>query len=208
LCDESSTALSGCSSSFQEASGIEAVVLYSPLVFKRADMSSSDRAVLGATVSVGAVKTLSILVATSLSDRLGRRPLLLASTGGVAVAMASLAASLWLGATSACLASVLAFVVAFSVGFGPLVPAYGAEVLPLRLRARGTSVGTAVRRLVCAAVSMMFISLAGAVTMPGCFLLYGGVAAAAFVFVFVFVYTRLPETRGWSLEDMDVLFDK
>ena len=52
---------------FQEASGIEAVVLYSPLVFKRACMSSSDRAVLGATVAVGAVKTLSILVATSLS---------------------------------------------------------------------------------------------------------------------------------------------
>ncbi|XP_066336003.1 polyol transporter 5-like [Miscanthus floridulus] len=189
---------------FQEASGIEAVVLYSPLVFKRAGMSSSDRAALGATVAVGAVKTLSILVATSLSDRLGRRPLLLASTGGVAVAMASLAASLRLGATSACLASMLAFVVAFSVGFGPLVPAYGAEILPLRLRAQGTSVGTAVGRLVCAAVSMTFISLAGAITMPGCFLLYAGVAAAAFVFV----YTRLPETRGRSLEDMEVLFAK
>jgi len=120
-------------------------------------MSSSDRAVLGATVAIGAVKTLSILVATSLSDRLGWRPLLLASTGGVAVALASLAASLRLGATSACLASVLAFVVAFSVGFGPLVPAYGAEVLPLRLRAQGTSVGTAVGRMVCAAVSMTFI---------------------------------------------------
>jgi MFS family permease len=190
---------------FQEASGIEAVVLYSPLVFKRAGMSSSsDRAVLGATVAVGAVKTLSILAATLLSDSLGRRPLLLASTGGVAVAMASLAASLWIGATSACVASVLAFGVAFSVGFGPLVPAYGAEVLPLRLRAQGTSVGTAVGRLVCAAVSMTFISLAGAITMPGCFLLYAGVAAAAFVFV----YTRLPETRGRSLEDMDVLFAK
>ena len=103
------------------------------------------------------------------------------------MAMASLAASLWLDATSACLASVLAFVVAFSVGFGPLVLAYGAEVLPLRLRAQGTSVGTAVGRMVCAAVSMTFISLAGAISMPGCFLLYAWRGA-------------------WG--DMDVLFAK
>ncbi|CAL4983054.1 unnamed protein product [Urochloa decumbens] len=170
----------------QEASGIEAIVLYSPLVFKQAGMSSTA-AVLGATVGVGAVKTISILVATSLSDRLGRRPLLLASTGGVAAAMASLAASLRLGgaATPAwCVASVLAFVVAFSVGFGPLVPAYSAEVLPLRLRAQGTSVATAVGRMTCGLVSMTFVSLAGAITMPGCFLLYASVAAGASVFVY------------------------
>jgi len=35
-----------------------------------------------------------------------------------------------------------------------------------------------------------------------CFLLYTGMAAAAFVFV----YTRLPYTRGQSVEDMEVLF--
>ncbi|KAL6653571.1 hypothetical protein ACP70R_008495 [Stipagrostis hirtigluma subsp. patula] len=138
---------------FQEASGIEAIVLYSPLVFRHAGMSS-DAAVLGATVAVGVVKTIFILVATFLSDRLGRRPLLLASTAGVAATMASLAAALCVGATSACVASVLGFVVAFSVGFGPLVPAYSAEILPLRLRAQGTGIGTAVGRLTCGLVSM------------------------------------------------------
>ncbi|KAL6654538.1 hypothetical protein ACP70R_008003 [Stipagrostis hirtigluma subsp. patula] len=188
---------------FQEASGIEAIVLYSPLVFRHAGMSS-DTTVLGATVAVGVVKTLFILVATFLSDRLGRRPLLLASTAGVAATMASLAAALCVGATSACVASVLGFVVAFSVGFGPLVPAYSAEILPLRLRAQGTGIGTAVGRLTCGLVSMTFISLAGAITMAGCFFLYAGVAAAACVFV----YAQLPETRGRSLEGMDELFAK
>ncbi|KAL6907792.1 hypothetical protein ACP4OV_001962 [Aristida adscensionis] len=151
---------------FQEASGIEAIVLYSPLVFKRAGMSSNG-AVLGATVAVGVVKTVFILVATLLSDRLGRRPLLLASTAGVAAAMASLVAALRSGSTSLSVASVLAFVVAFSVGLGPLVPAYGAEVLPLRLRAQGTGLGTAAGRLTCGVVSMTFITLADTITMPG-----------------------------------------
>jgi hypothetical protein len=98
----------------------------------------------------------------------------------------------------------MAFMAAFSVGFGPVAGLYSAEIMPLRLRAQGASLGMAVNRLTCALVSMTFISLADAITMPGCFFLYAGVAAAACVFV----YARMPETRGRSLEDMDVLFAK
>uniref|UniRef100_A0A0E0MHH3 Major facilitator superfamily (MFS) profile domain-containing protein n=1 Tax=Oryza punctata TaxID=4537 RepID=A0A0E0MHH3_ORYPU len=193
---------------FQQASGVNVIVLYSPVEFKKAGMESNT-AVLGATVAVGVAKTCSILVATLFSDRLGRRPLLLASTGGVAVTLASLALTLSIASPSAataaaCVASVMAFVAAFSAGLGPMTAAYTAEVMPLRLRAQGASLGIAVNRLTCGVMSMTFISLAGGITMPGCFFLYAGVAAAACVFV----YVRLPETRGRSLEDMDALFHK
>jgi hypothetical protein len=57
-----------------------------------------------------------------------------------------------------------------------------------------------VNRLTCGLVSMTFISLADWITMPRCFCLYAGVAATAFV------YKWFPETKGRSLEDMDVLF--
>ncbi|CAN6363541.1 unnamed protein product [Urochloa humidicola] len=202
---------------FQQASGIDAIVLYSPLVFKQAGISSNTT-VLAATVAVGVVKTCFILVATLLSDRVGLRPLLLASAGGVAVALAAVALTLWVSGggggaaasspaspgTEACVEAVMAFVAAFSVGFGPVVPTYSSEIMPLRLRAQGTSLGTAVNRVTCGLVTMTFISLADAITMPGCFFLYAGVAAAACAFV----YVQLPETSGRSLEDMDVLFAK
>ncbi|KAG0530731.1 hypothetical protein BDA96_05G211900 [Sorghum bicolor] len=194
---------------FQQASGIDAIVLYSPLVFRKAGMSS-NKAVLGATVAVGVVKMCFVLVATLFSDRLGRRPLLLASTAGVAASMASLGVTLCVGAAAsaagmaASVVSVLAFMAAFSVGFGPLAGTYSAEIMPLRLRAQGASLGMAVNRLTCALVSMTFISLADAITMPGCFFLYAGVGAAACAFV----YARMPETKGRSLEDMHVLFAK
>ncbi|CAL4979276.1 unnamed protein product [Urochloa decumbens] len=189
---------------FVQASGIDAILLYSPLVFKSAGMSSTAAA-LGASVGIGAVKTGFILVGMLLTDRLGRRPLLLASTAGVALTTAALAATL-LGssAPSACVAAVLAVVAAYSVGYGSVVNAYSAEILPLRLRAQGASVGVAVNRLTCGLVGMTFISLADGIGMPGCFFLYAGVTAAAFVFV----YARLPETKGRSLENMEVLFDK
>jgi predicted MFS family arabinose efflux permease len=193
---------------FQQASGVNVVVLYSPVVFKKAGMASNT-SVLAAIVAVGVAKTCSILVATLFSDRLGCRPLLLASTGGMAVTLTSLALTLRVAPPSAasaaaCVASVVAFVAAFSAGLGPMTAAYTAEVLPLRLRAQGASLGIAVNRLTCGVMSMTFISVAGGITMAGFFFLYAGVAAAACVFV----HARLPETRGRSLEDMDALFHK
>uniref|UniRef100_A0A804NJZ6 Major facilitator superfamily (MFS) profile domain-containing protein n=2 Tax=Zea mays TaxID=4577 RepID=A0A804NJZ6_MAIZE len=139
---------------FQQASGIDAIVLYSPLVFRKAGMSS-NKAILGATIGVGVVKMCFVLVATLFSDRLGRRPLLLASTAGVAASMASLGVTLCIGVASAAsmaasVLSVLAFMAAFSIGFGPLAGTYSAEIMPLRLRAQGASLGMAVNRLTCA----------------------------------------------------------
>ncbi|KAF8673439.1 hypothetical protein HU200_049004 [Digitaria exilis] len=121
---------------FQQASGIDAIILYTPLVLQKAGISSNTSTVLAATVGVGVVKTCSILVATLLSDRLGRRPLLLASAGGCAVALASVALTLCVAGGSraaavACFVSVLAFVAAFSIGLGPAgaghEPRYGGE---------------------------------------------------------------------------------
>ncbi|KAL6907796.1 hypothetical protein ACP4OV_001966 [Aristida adscensionis] len=195
---------------FQHAVGTEVIVLYSPLVLKEAGVSS-DAAALGATVAMGVVKTFFILVATFLSDRVGRRPLLLASTAGATVAMATLALMLMLtlyaGETSpmraaASLASLLAFAAAFSIGLGPVVPTYSTEILPLPLRAQGTGLGTAVNRLTSGVVSMTFISLANVITMPGCFLLYASMGVAACVFM----HAQIPETRGRSLENMEELF--
>ncbi|KAG0456369.1 hypothetical protein HPP92_024157 [Vanilla planifolia] len=66
---------------FQQASGIDSVVLYSPRIFEKVGITSKSQK-LGATVAVGFAKTIFILVATFLLDRLGRRPLLLSSAGG------------------------------------------------------------------------------------------------------------------------------
>ncbi|CAO2144860.1 unnamed protein product [Urochloa humidicola] len=233
---------------FVPATGVEAILLYSPLVFKAAGIRgvrapvqagrlnrapndvrppfnvlnwasyfagthlagmTSNSTALGVTIAIGAVKMCFILIGVLCTDRLGRRPLLLFSTGGVVVTMAALALTLAVGGSSVaaqavCVAVVLAVVATYSVGFALVVNTYSAEILPLRLRAQGLGAGVAVNRLVSGLVTMTFISLANAITLPGCFLLYAAVTAVAFVFV----YGWMPETRGRSLEDMDVLFNK
>ncbi|RLN29592.1 polyol transporter 5-like [Panicum miliaceum] len=198
---------------FQQACGVAAMVLYAPRVFGHVGITS-DRAVLGATVLLGAAKTAAIVVPLFLADRLGRRPMLLASAGGMAASLLVLglsvrappapvaaSASRWAAAT--CVAAAAAFMATFSLGFGPVILMYGSEILPLRLRAQGTGIGTAINRVMSAVVGMTFISLYEAVGMAGTFYMFAAASAAAWVFV----YACLPETKGRSLEEMEALFD-
>ncbi|XP_078178085.1 polyol transporter 5-like isoform X2 [Carex rostrata] len=196
---------------FQQASGIDSVVLYSPRVFEKAGMKSSSNS-LGATVAVGFCKTAFVLISVFFVDRVGRRPLLLASSAGMSISLLILGSSLtivdhypsqkWAGALS--ITTVLTFTASFATGFGPLAWVYSSEIFPLRLRAQGASIGTAVNRIMSGVITMSFISLYKAITIAGSFYLYAGVATLGAVFIYFF----LPETRGRSLEDMEVLFGK
>jgi len=163
-------------------------------------------------VAVGATKTVFILVATFLLDRIGRRPLLLTSTGGMVVSLVGLAAGLtvvskhpdekitW--AIVLCIFCIMAYVAFFSIGLGPITWVYSSEIFPLHVRALGCSLGVAVNRLTSGVISMTFLSLSKAITIGGAFFLFAGIASFAWVFFFTF----LPETRGRTLEDMSGLF--
>ncbi|TYJ47740.1 hypothetical protein E1A91_A01G011100v1 [Gossypium mustelinum] len=195
---------------FQQAIGLDSVVLYSPRIFEKAGITSSDHKLL-ATVAVGLSKTIFILVATFLLDKIGRRPLLLISSSGMVVILATLGFSLTIighsdnkitWAIGLCITMVLSSVAVFSIGMGPIAWVYSTEILPLRLRAQGASIGVAVNRVTSGVISMSFISLYEAITIGKAFFLYDGVALVAFFFFFTF----LPETQGKTLEEMEGLF--
>ncbi|KAJ0077354.1 hypothetical protein Patl1_36353 [Pistacia atlantica] len=195
---------------FQQASGIDAVVLYSPRIFEKAGITSDDDKLL-ATVAVGFSKTIFILVATFFIDRIGRRPLILSSMGGMILSLATLGFSLtvidhshvklpW--AVGLAITTVLSFVAFFAIGMGPIAWVYSSEIFPLKLRAQGASMGVAMNRLVSGVVGMTFLSLYKAITIGGAFFLFTGVAIVSWVFF----YTMFPETQGKTLEEMEVLF--
>ncbi|PPD97977.1 hypothetical protein GOBAR_DD05050 [Gossypium barbadense] len=197
---------------FQQAIGLDSVVLYSPRIFEKAGITSSDRKLL-ATMAVGLSKTIFILVATFLLDKIGRRPLLLISSGGMVVILATLGFSLTIighsdnkitWAVGLCITMVLSSVAVFSIGMGPIAWVYSTEIFPLRLRAQGASIGVVVNRVTSGVISMSFISLYEAISIGGAFFLYAGVALVAFFFFFTF----LPETQGKTLEEMEWLFGK
>ncbi|KAL2501700.1 Polyol transporter 5 [Forsythia ovata] len=196
---------------FQQTSGIDAVVLYSPRIFEKAGIKN-DKDKLLATIAVGFSKTIFILVATFLLDRIGRRVLLLTSCGGMIISLMGLAVGLTIidhshgqkltWAIALCILMTLSCVAFFSIGMGPIAWVYSSEIFPLRLRAQGCSMGVGVNRFTSGVVLMTFISLYERITIGGAFFLYTGIAILAWIFF----YTLLPETQGRTLEEMEALF--
>lgn len=196
---------------FMQASGNDAVVYYSPEVFKDAGIQSRQQ-IVGVTVIMGLAKTSFVFVSALFLDRFGRRPLLLLGSTGMAVSLASLGVGskyleqsdskpLW--AIVLCIAAVCAVVSFFSIGLGPVTWVYSSEIFPMRLRAQGSSLAISVNRLVSGIVAMTFLSTSKLISFGGTFFALAGIMVVGTVFFYLF----LPETKGKTLEEIGVLFE-
>jgi len=194
---------------FQQSSGIEGILVYSPRVFERTGISDKSKLML-VTVGMGISKTVSTLVATFLLDRVGRRILFLVSSGGMVVALLGLGVCMTtvessteklLWTTSIAIIATYVYVAFMAIGIGPVTWVYSTEIFPLRLRAQGIGICVAVNRTTNLAVVTSFISIYKKITMGGIFFLFTAINALAWCF-----YYFLPETKGRSLEDMESIF--
>ncbi|KAL3535753.1 hypothetical protein ACH5RR_004214 [Cinchona calisaya] len=196
---------------FMQASGNDAVVYYTPEVFKSAGIRSR-KGLVGVTIIMGIAKTSFVLISAISLDNYGRRPMLLLGTTGMAISLAGLGLGsmylhhshkkpLW--AIALCVLAVCSDVSFFSIGLGPITWVYSSEIFPLRLRAQGTSLAVSVNRLVSGVVSMTFLSISKKITFGGMFLVLSGIMVAATIFF----YFLLPETKGKSLEEMGAIFE-
>lgn len=196
--------------SFQQITGIDATVYYSPTIFKDAGITSDNR-LLAATVAVGFTKTIFILIAILLIDKVGRKPLLYVSTIGMTVCLFGLGLSLSLlghelvspkVGIGAAIITVCGNVAFFSVGIGPVCWVLSSEIYPLRLRAQACALGAVGNRVCSGLIAMSFLSVARAISVAGTFYIFSAVSALSVAFVIMFV----PETRGKTLEQIEMLF--
>ncbi|KAH0970452.1 hypothetical protein GBA52_022608 [Prunus armeniaca] len=196
---------------FMQASGNDAVVYYSPEVFREAGIHNKKHLV-GVTILMGIAKTSFVLVSALFLDRFGRRPLLLLGSIGMAISLAALGfGSKFLEfsgdkpdwAIGLCVVAVCSAASFFSIGLGPITWVYSSEIFPMRLRAQGSSLAIGVNRLVSGLVAMTFLSISREITFGGMFFALAGIMVVGTVFFYFF----LPETKGKSLEEIGVLFE-
>ncbi|KAL8506584.1 hypothetical protein ACS0TY_017472 [Phlomoides rotata] len=191
---------------FQQITGIDATVYYSPEIFKAAGIDEKSK-LLAATVAVGVTKTAFILIAIVLIDRVGRKPLLYVSTIGMTVCLFSVGVTLsFLGEGRAgivmAILSVCGNVAFFSIGIGPVCWVLTSEIFPLRVRAQASALGAVGNRVCSGFVAMSFLSVSHAITFGGAFFLFSAFSALSVVFV----HKCVPETKGKSLEQIELLF--
>ncbi|KAL9244530.1 hypothetical protein vseg_018299 [Gypsophila vaccaria] len=192
---------------FQQITGIDALVYYSPTILKTTGIEDNTQ-LLAATVAVGVTKTASILFALFLIDKIGRKPLLYTSTIGMTVCLFCLAISLpYMGkgplGISLALSLICGDVAFFSVGMGPICWVLTSEIYPLRLRAQAVAIGVAGNRVCSGIVSLSFLSVAKAISVPGTFLVFAVLSAISVVFVHIVIL----ETKGKTLEEIECLFE-
>ena len=182
----------------QQITGINTVLYYGSLIFK--DMvGSTTTSAVSVNVFVGAVNLLATILALAIIDRVGRRPLLMLASAGMALSLFALGlAFLGAPAPSLVLGLILVYVACFAVGLGPGVWVVMAELFPTRVRGRAMSVATIALWVACLAVAFTFLSLVNALGPTGAFWLYAATSALTFGVVRRFV----PETKGRSLEEI------
>lgn len=176
---------------WQQLSGINAVIFFGQSILASAGIRAYN--VLGTAVI--AVQLTGIAVAASLIDRLGRRPLLVLSTLGMALGAALLGCCLRMESPPSAIvvATLAGYVLSFAIGLGPvpwlLLPELG---LPRHLRSRASSVATATNWACSFIVTgPPLAALQDAWGLSGTFLLFGIVCLLGSVLIMAFV----PETR-------------
>ena len=184
---------------WQQATGVEAAVYYTPETLEAAGISDESQLLL-ATVAVGMVKVLFICVAACLVESVGRVRLLLWSTLGIAVSQLLLGLSFSLGRhVPLALCGQCLFMAAFSLGSGPCSMMVASELFPLQVRGFALGVATLVNRTTSGLVALSFLSLSRALTPAGAYYLFVALALLACGFL----ATRVPETTGKSLEEIE-----
>jgi sugar porter (SP) family MFS transporter len=186
---------------FQQIVGVNTVIYYAPTILQLAGLKA-DQAVTQA-LSVGLTNVVFTVVAILLLDRVGRRPLLLTGTTGLGAALVLLAVYFGVGslrdsAPWLALVALLVYIACFAIGLGPVFWLIISEIFPLRVRSKAMSAATVTNWLSNFLVSATFLTLVGAITRTGTFLLY----AVLTVMAVAFFWRRVPETRGRSLEDI------
>lgn len=185
----------------QQITGINIVMYYAPRIFTSAGLDAA--AAVGHSVIIGIAMLAFTLVAMVLADRVGRRPLLLLSSTGMAAGLFALGAAFagsGQGSSWSLLIWVIVYVASFSIGMGPLVWTVLGEIFPNRVRVHAASACVFLLWSANFAVSQLFPWMLSTYSHK-VFWFFGGLCVVTTAFVWLFV----PETKGRSLEELESL---
>lgn len=193
---------------FQQAVGINAVLYYAPRIF--ADMGMDKPMVQ--TVIMGVVNILFTLVAVFTVEKLGRKPLLIC--GSIGMAIGAMGVALTFGKSGmefVTMISIMVYSASFMFSWGPICWVLIAEIFPNTIRGAAVAVAVAFQWVFNWLVSSSFVPMFNLRTPSDpdfghwfTYGLYGVICICAALFV----WRLVPETKGKTLEDMSRLWKK
>jgi len=179
---------------FNQLSGINAVLYYTPSIFKMA--GAGVESALLQSVIVGFTMLVFTMLAMVIIDHFGRRKLMIVGSIGYIIGLTGAAYAFYAKVQgSLLLASLLVFIAAHGFGQGAVIWVFISEIFPNRVRARGQALGSFTHWAMNAAISWTFPMIAAAAGWMAF-----GFYALCMVGQLVWVLMIMPETKGVSLE--------
>jgi sugar porter (SP) family MFS transporter len=184
---------------FNQVSGINAIIYYSPRIFEMAGLGTSSA--LLSSAGIGLINLVFTLLAINFIDRVGRRTLMLIGSVGLIISLSLVSFAFYTEDFSGFNVPVylFAFIAFFAFSQGAVIWVFISEIFPNEVRASGQALGSFTHWIMAAAIAFSFPYIAERFGGGHTFLFF----AVMMVLQLIFAWKMMPETKGTSLEHVD-----
>ena len=189
---------------FNQLSGINFILYYAPEILERAGLAA--KASLLNSIAIGGTNLAFTFVGLYLIDRLGRKTLMVIGSIGYIISLAMVAWCFYSGSSAGMLLGfLLLFIAAHAIGQGAVIWVFISEIFPNNVRATGQSFGASTHWVFAALITLLtpvFLDADDGIFKENPWPIFG-FFAFMMVLQLVWVLTKMPETKGASLEDLE-----
>ncbi len=189
---------------FNQVSGINFILYYAPEILEKAGLAAKES--LLNSIAIGGTNLIFTFVGLYLIDRIGRRTLLIIGSFGYILSLALVAWSFYSGAgPTFLLMSLLLFIAAHAIGQGAVIWVFISEIFPNKVRAMGQSFGASVHWVFAALITLItpvFLDSKDGIFKDNPWPIFA-FFAGMMVLQLIWVLTKVPETKGVSLEELE-----
>ncbi|KAL9431708.1 hypothetical protein AB3S75_026831 [Citrus x aurantiifolia] len=194
---------------FQQFTGINTVMYYSPTIVQMAGFQSNQLALL-LSLAVAGTNAVGTIVGIYLIDHFGRKKLALSSLAGVIISLVLLSWAFISGSSASssgvygwiAVIGLALYIAFFAPGMGPVPWTLNSEVYPEQYRGICGGMSATVNWISNLIVAQTFLTVAELVGTGATFLILAGIAVLAAVFVILFV----PETQGLTFLEVEQMW--
>ena len=189
---------------FNQLSGINFILYYAPEILERAGLAAKES--LFNSIAIGGTNLVFTFVGLYLIDKAGRKTLLIIGSLGYILSLSLVAWAFYSHASPGfLLIFLLLFIAAHAIGQGAVIWVFISEIFPNKIRAMGQSFGASIHWVFAALITLLtpvFLDKDKGILKDDPWKIF---AFFAFMMALqlVWVLTRVPETKGASLEELE-----
>ena len=189
---------------FNQLSGINFILYYAPEILSRIGLGAKES--LLNSIAIGGTNLIFTFAGLYLIDKLGRKTLLVIGSIGYIISLSMVAyAFKTQGSPVFLMTFLLLFIASHAIGQGAVIWVFISEIFPNKIRAMGQSFGASIHWVFAAIITLitpLFLDENDGLLKNSPWIIFAFLAGMM-VFQLIWVVTKMPETKGISLEDLE-----